>query len=413
MTVSKGKSVAVIGGGIQGLCVSLALAQRGCKVDLFEENACLISEASLWNEGKIHLGFVFGNDPTSQTAAFLMKGSLRFNELLGRWCGGTLSESEISTPFRYAVHRGSLLSPEQVAAHFSSIQSLIEQYDEDQRRAYFGFSDKRIFRRLDDTETARNFDTGRVAAAFETGERSVDPQAVARRLTQAVMAEAGITVLLGQRVDSCTQDDKGTPSITLAADPGRQHSYDAVVNATWRDRLRLDATFGWKPDRPWLFRYKVALHTQSLCDTDDPRLPSTTFVLGPYGDIVNFGKGRYYLSWYPTGCIASTQALVPSNPLLGLCENDRAKLEIDIIKGLTQLVPACADLDLRAARTKLGGGQIFAWGQGDIDDPQSQLHQRFDIGPRSAGRYHSVDTGKYCMAPLFAEQVAERICPES
>ena len=47
------------------------------------------------------------------------------------------------------------------------------------------------------------------------------------------------------------------------------------------------------------------------------------------------------------------------------------------------------------------GGGIFAWGNKDIDDPRSELHQRFDVGVR-AGRYLTVDTGKLALAPLFA-----------
>jgi len=40
------------------------------------------------------------------------------------------------------------------------------------------------------------------------------------------------------------------------------------------------------------------------------------------------------------------------------------------------------------------------------------LHHRSDIGIRSAGRYHSIDTGKYGMAPYFADLLADRICRE-
>ena len=58
---------------------------------------------------------------------------------------------------------------------------------------------------------------------------------------------------------------------------------------------------------------------------------------------------------------------------------------------------------------KASRGVIFAWGQTDIDDAESGLHRRCEIGPRSRGRYTSVDTGKLTMAPLFASQVAENV----
>ena len=59
---------------------------------------------------------------------------------------------------------------------------------------------------------------------------------------------------------------------------------------------------------------------------------------------------------------------------------------------------------------KVRGGVIFAWGSSDISDISSELHSRFDVGPFSKGGYHSIDTGKYCVAPLFALEVADRIC---
>ena len=55
----------------------------------------------------------------------------------------------------------------------------------------------------------------------------------------------------------------------------------------------------------------------------------------------------------------------------------------------------------------MGGGVIFAWGITDIDDPDSLLHQRSAIGPTRHGSYFSIDTGKYCMGPLFAMQSAD------
>jgi hypothetical protein len=71
------------------------------------------------------------------------------------------------------------------------------------------------------------------------------------------------------------------------------------------------------------------------------------------------------------------------------------------------LVPGVADID--PADGVLGGGMIFAWGRTDIDDPGSGLHERHAVGPHTFGNYHSVDTGKLTVAPLFARALAERI----
>ena len=54
--------LAVLGGGLQGTCVAMALADAGHYVDIFDENERLLSQASKRSEGKIHLGYVYAND---------------------------------------------------------------------------------------------------------------------------------------------------------------------------------------------------------------------------------------------------------------------------------------------------------------------------------------------------------------
>ena len=56
---------------------------------------------------------------------------------------------------------------------------------------------------------------------------------------------------------------------------------------------------------------------------------------------------------------------------------------------------------------------VYARGSTDIDNPGSGLHERHAIGPRSFGRYHTVDTGKYTTAPLFARRLADRLAGAS
>jgi hypothetical protein len=61
-------------------------------------------------------------------------------------------------------------------------------------------------------------------------------------------------------------------------------------------------------------------------------------------------------------------------------------------------------------QVSVAGGIIMAAGETDIDDPASRLHTRSAVGIRSFEGYHSVDTGKYTLAPMYAMQVADRIC---
>ena len=58
----------------------------------------------------------------------------------------------------------------------------------------------------------------------------------------------------------------------------------------------------------------------------------------------------------------------------------------------------------------LSRGLIFALGATDIHDRASRLHERHAVGlVATRGGYHSVDTGKYVLAPLLATELAQRI----
>ena len=101
--------VAVLGAGFQGACVALELAKRGINVDLFDKGDRPITQAGWVNEGKIHLGFVYSNDPTMATAALMVRGALHFRKLLNRWIDFDPARANQSGPFLYVVHRDSLL----------------------------------------------------------------------------------------------------------------------------------------------------------------------------------------------------------------------------------------------------------------------------------------------------------------
>ena len=118
--------VAVIGGGIQGTCVAMELATRGAEVDLIEANASLMDAASRHNEGKIHLGFVYANDPTFRTAELMFRGATQFAPLMHRWLGSAFDDIPVSTPFNYAVHRESLLGPDRLEDAYRRITRLVQ-----------------------------------------------------------------------------------------------------------------------------------------------------------------------------------------------------------------------------------------------------------------------------------------------
>ena len=108
--------IGVLGGGLQGCCTALALAERNVRVTIFDKNDSLLSEAAVANEGKIHLGYMYAGDPTLSTAKTMMTGALAFAPFLERYLGRAATSFSVSVPATYIVHRDTQRNPEEICA---------------------------------------------------------------------------------------------------------------------------------------------------------------------------------------------------------------------------------------------------------------------------------------------------------
>src|SRR5688500_20318728 len=109
-------TVAMFGAGIRGSCTALELADRGFQGVLFERNAEPMSEASLYNEGKLHLGFVYAADRSFRTAERMIRDAVRAMTLLERWVPRSVLRLLPCAPFDYGVHRETLIAVPDIAA---------------------------------------------------------------------------------------------------------------------------------------------------------------------------------------------------------------------------------------------------------------------------------------------------------
>ena len=171
--------VAVLGGGLQGACVAMELASAGICVDLYEKGDRCLTQASAQNEGKIHLGYVYANDRTLNTARTMVRGALRFAPLLRRWLGREVDAIPVSAPFHYVVHAGSLLSVEEVENHFRQAHAIALEAGGGAPPDYFGADYRVPPARLSARECEVLFDRRAAAAAFRTPEIGIDPEALA------------------------------------------------------------------------------------------------------------------------------------------------------------------------------------------------------------------------------------------
>ena len=384
------------------------LASAGIAVDLFDENERALARASARNEGKIHLGYVYAGDRSLRTARTMVKGALAFAPLLRRWLGARLDSIPVSLPFRYAVHAGGQLCADDVERHLADAHAIALEEGAGMPPDYFGGDWRVPPARLDDAQRRAAFDDRVVVAAFQTQEIAIDPEALAALVRDRLATCTPIRSRFRTRVRAAEPSSAGVV-VDVETPEGRvRERYDHVVNALWHGRLAVDTTAGLAPERRWLYRVKHYARVRA------PALaavaPSTTIVLGPFGDIVAYANGDFYLSWYPAGMRGASSALSPPAWPLTLDRPASARMHDAIVAGLAGVVPAAARLGRDAVEAcDVAAGIIFAWGETDIDDRSSGLHARYAIGPRSHGRYHSIDTGKLTMAPLFANAVADRI----
>lgn len=400
------KRIAVLGAGIMGSSAALFLARRGHAVTLFDAEGAPFSGASRWNEGKIHLGFVYAADPSLRTAERLLPGALAFKPLVEALIGGPIDPAATTEDDDlFLCHRRSVVSPQAMGDYLRRVAELVRAHPD--ARDYLVDLSRCAARALTRAELAAVTSSPEIVAGFRAPERSVSTVWLADRFLAALAAERRIELRLGARVAAVrpeTPDDLDGRWRVLTTGGGAE-TFDAVVNALWAGRLAIDAEAGLAPPPAWSHRYRLSLFVRTKAPV---AAPSGIVAVGPFGDIKRYGDRDFYLSWYPDGLRTESAALAPPDPppLNGAGERRLSEAMLD---HLTPLLPAVAEIRRKAERTRLRGGWVFAAGQGQLSDPAATLHRRADFGITRLGAYVSVDTGKYSSAPWLAQQVAERL----
>jgi glycine/D-amino acid oxidase-like deaminating enzyme len=400
--------VAVLGAGFQGACVALELAGRGAVVDLYDRNDTCITQAGFWNEGKIHLGFTYANDPSFRTARVMAEGALVFDRAIERWLETSIAPIGVSPPFDYVLHRDSMVDRERVLAHFAKVAGYVREIAAARGWTYLG-EDARAVSFHPAPDGSGTYDPEVASMVLSTTERAVNTQELARALARRIAADAKISFRPNSEVSGVRRNGGGLAvDVELRGAPASE-GYDHVVNCLWDGRLAVDRSFGLVDARPWLFRLKYGVRLRLRHGT--AAMPTVTIVLGRFGDVVRIDEEEVYLSWYPA-CLAGISHDIVPPPWPRRPTGDVARRVIaETLGGLGELMPPLRGLtDDMVADATVAGGIIFAAGETDIDDPDSRLHMRVDIGVRSVDGYHSIDTGKYTLAPMYALEAADRIC---
>jgi hypothetical protein len=400
-----GRRVAVLGAGVMGCSVAIQLARRGLDVTIFDRESAPMAAASRWNEGKIHLGYIYGADPTLATAQHLLTGGLLFAERLRELIDSDLADHVTDDDDIYLVHRDSVVGPEVLRPKFAAISALVREHPDASRYLVdvSGAASAEIS--LDELRTIAGAD---IVAGFRVPERSIETQWVADRLAGAAASTTGVRLRLDASVvDVATVDgDLGRWRVrTGDADGEAGNDFDIVVNALWNGRLPIDVTAGIEPVPPWTHRFRQCVFIRTRTPSD---VPSALVAVGPFGDVKNYNGRDFYISWYPVGLTGQGSDLELQAPPLptGASADDfvarvRAALE-PLMLGVGRLFDDAESIAVH-------GGFVFARGAGSLSDPHSGLHRRDRYGVQRRGSYFSVDTGKYSTAPWLARELADEI----
>lgn len=273
--------------------------------------------------------------------------------------------------------------------------------------SYLGRSPASIWKPLPADRLRQWIDEKFSISGVQTVEVSIELEGFRAALRASLARSSTIERYFGCSVQSVTRTAQGFCVEGTRADGTTwERQADIVVNCLWDGRLKLDERLGIRPQRKWVYRLKYRLLgtlPNKLAD-----LPSLTVVLGPYGDVVTYPKAQTYISWYPA-CMRGWSDAVSVPPewnsvCSGLVEEGEAnRIAREALEGFEAVVPGMVHADIDV----VDAGVIFSWGKTDIDDPDSELHERFHIGVHAYDGYFSIDTGKFTCAPLFAQHLMD------
>lgn len=398
------KRVAILGAGIMGTSLALFLARRNVDVSLFDKEDAPVACASRWNEGKIHLGYLYGADPSMRTARHILPGGLAFRRLISELVGSDIMPHTTPDDDIYLVHRQSVVDAETLASSFENVSALVRQHAD--ARDYLADVSAARARRLSRSELQELTDSDEIVAGFLAPERSINTGWVADRLCDALENEPRIRLHTNVTIHHAEPVDSVEGEWRVRGEPNLDERFDIVVNALWNGRLEIDLAAGMKPEPVWSNRYRLCVFARTRHDVD---VRSAIVAVGPFGDIKNYNGRDFYLSWYPVGLVAESNAVTLGKPQ-PLTEDGRERFIADVRAALGSIMPATTQIFEAASELRVEGGFVFALGRGAIGDPSSTLHRRDRFGIRRLGRYFSVDTGKYSTAPWLAETLAKEIC---
>ena len=390
------KTAAVMGAGIQGVCVALMLNKYKYRVLLIDRGNDIMNFTSKTGEGKIHLGFVYGLDKSLKTAEKLTLDALHFSNYIEYLVDDKPDwQSLKSIPFHYLVAHDSMLSDDEIEEYFENIQRIYKDFVSDRQLNYLGSCPDRVFA---ETSIPARIKKTSIRKSFRTEEVAIHTSSLKSILKNKLLSEP-VTLLLNSEITEIkTVSDGFQIESTSLKGINKRIKADIVINCLWANKLKFDSMMGLDTDN-YCVRLKYGLFI--YWNSNLHNIPSFTVIQGPYGDFVDFSHfNEAYISWYPsTMRELKTNGLIPLewNPALNNVHTEAMiqDLKFQNYRNYKNIIQNFKPFKIKTVRA----GIILAQGSSDISEKDSKLHCRSESPIKMKDGYYSINTGKYTSAP--------------
>ena len=226
------------------------------RVTIIDQAPNCLLRASLRNEGKIHLGLVYANDPSARTAHLMLEAALRFDRVVEELVGAPVDWAGLrSSAFRYAVLPGSLRTLRELQDAYARLQTRHDQLTRDESLTYLGTRPSALWWPLREPAAREWLGSGVSTGVVATAELALDLARFCQLLRAVLESAEGVEHRWCHRVDDAERTAGGyrLRGRTATGEPWSMRAA-IVVNCLWEDRMRLDAQLGFLPRRPWVHR---------------------------------------------------------------------------------------------------------------------------------------------------------------
>ena len=240
--IQKPERVAILGAGIQGSLMALMFRKHGYEVTLIDKAADIMTRTSTTGEGRIHLGLEYANDPSMDTAAYMLRSSMRFASYTEYLVGHEIDWKRLrSERLLCLLPHTSHVSPAEFEACGEKLGRLYEDVlEEDPTLTYLGERPPKIL--IGRTPVPSAVNSSYIQAAYKSIEVCILSKPLQEILREALY-KASVQLVLNREVFKVERKPSPLGQFHVTTNIGTTQ-FDAVVNCLWESRADIDSMMG-------------------------------------------------------------------------------------------------------------------------------------------------------------------------